>query len=58
MPFIDDYDFTAEKVTIALNTKDEIRKTPNIGLKMNSNALTTGKLHAENAKRVSGEFYC
>jgi hypothetical protein len=24
---------------------------------MNSNALTTRKLHAENAKRVSGEFY-
>ena len=31
---------------------------PTPGDKINSNAFTTRKLHAENAKCVSGEFYC
>jgi hypothetical protein len=37
--------------------KYEWQRHPTPGDEININAFTTRKLHAENAKRVSGEFY-
>jgi hypothetical protein len=39
------------------SNKDERLRHPTPDDEININALTTTKLHAENAKRVSGEFY-